>query len=78
MSIPSQPQPAASWNKLKNYQWNADGIFPKFIELCDLLINSDIDVLAVHLSKDAPQYEKIVTPSLEGRLLVFIRTDIVF
>ena len=28
------------------YQWNADGIRPKFTELRDRLINSDINVLA--------------------------------
>ena len=30
---------------LKIYQWNADGICPKFLELRNLLINSDIDIL---------------------------------
>ena len=34
-SSPSKPVPTTSWNKLKIYQWNADGIRPKFIELCD-------------------------------------------
>ena len=32
-------------------QWNADGIHPKFVELCNQSINSDIDVLAVQESK---------------------------
>ena len=50
-SLPSKPVPATSRNKLKIYQWNADGIRPKFIELCDHRLNSDIDVLAVQESK---------------------------
>ena len=50
-STPSQPQPVTFRNKLKIYQWNADSICPKFLELSNLLINSDIDVLAVQESK---------------------------
>ena len=50
-SLPSKPVPATSWNKLKIYQWNGDGIRPNFIELCDHLLKSDIDVLAVQESK---------------------------
>ena len=46
-SSPSQLFPTTLRNKLKIYQWNADGIRPKFIELRDQLSNSDIDVLAV-------------------------------
>ena len=46
-----QPLPVAFWNKFKIYQWNADGICPKFIELCDQLINSNIDILPVQESK---------------------------
>ena len=34
-STPSQPLPLAVCNKLKVYQWNADGIRPKFLELRD-------------------------------------------
>ena len=45
------PLPANFRNKLKIYQWNADGIRPKFVELRDRLINSDIAVLAVQESK---------------------------
>ena len=43
--------PTTSRNKLKIYQWNADGIRPKFKELRDPLLNSDIDVLPVQESK---------------------------
>ena len=75
-STPSQPLPVASRNKLKRYQWNADGIRPKFVELRHRLINSDIDVLAVqdsklrkvdrlHSSKVMLPSEKIETISLE-------------
>ena len=49
-SVPSQSQPAASWDKLKIYQRNADVIHSKFSELRDLLINSDINVLTVQES----------------------------
>ena len=45
------PLPANFRNKLKIYQWNADGIRPKFVELRDRLINSDIGVLVVQESK---------------------------
>ena len=62
-SLPSKPVPATSRNKLKIYQWNADGIRPKFIELCDHLLNSDIDVLAVQESK---LRETDQTLSIEG------------
>ena len=89
-SSPSQPLPATSRNKLKIYQWkNADGIRPKFMELRDLLINSDIDILAVQESK-LRKTDK--TPFIEGYttirknrhnilavgLLIFIRTNIMF
>ena len=43
-SFPSQPLLTASGNKLRVYQWNANGIRPRLTELRDLLINSDIDV----------------------------------
>ena len=46
-STPSQPLPIAFRNKLKIYQWNADGILSKFVELRHRLINSGIEVLAV-------------------------------
>ena len=32
-SLPSQPVPSTSRNKLKIYQWNADGIRPKLLKL---------------------------------------------
>ena len=48
---PSQPLPENSRNNLKIYQWNADSIRPKVIQLGDGLINSDIEVLAVQESK---------------------------
>ena len=87
--IPSQPQPVASRNKLKMYQWNSDGIPPKFPELRDLLINSRIDVLAVQESglqevDKTPFVEGYATVRkncsniLGGGLLLFIGTDIVF
>ena len=50
-STPSQPLPAAVRRNLKILQWNADGIRPKFIEIRDRLINSDIDILGVQESK---------------------------
>ena len=88
-SLHSQPVPTTSRNKLKIYQWNADGISPKLIELCDCLLNSHIDVLAVQKSK---LWKTDKTPSIEGYatirkdrnyilgggLLLSIRTDIVF
>ena len=88
-SSPSQPVPTTSCNKLKIYQWNADGIRPKFIELRDRLLNSDIDVLAFQESKlrkndKTPSIEGYATIRkdqkniLAGGLLLFIRTDIVF
>ena len=46
-STPSQPESTTCWKKLKTNQWNADGLCPNFLELRNLLINSDIDVLAV-------------------------------
>ena len=46
-SLPSQPVPSTARNKLKIYQWNADDIRPKLLELRDCLRNSNIDVLAV-------------------------------
>ena len=81
--------PATSQNKLKIYQWNADGICPRLMELRDLLINSDIDILAVQESKlpktdKTPFIEGYATIRkdrhniLEGGLLIFVRTDIVF
>ena len=39
-STPPQPLPVAFRNKLKIYQWDADGIRPEFAELRDRLINS--------------------------------------
>ena len=65
-STRSQPLLGAVPNKLKIYQWDADGICPKFVELRDRLINSYIDV-----RKDRNNI-------LGGGLLLFIRTDIVF
>ena len=88
-SLPSQPVPSTTRNKLKIYQWNADGICPKLLELRDHLPNSNIDILAVQESK-LRKTDK--TSSIEGYatirkdrnnilgsgLLLFIRTDIVF
>ena len=62
-SIPSKPQLLIFQNKLKIYQWNADSIHPKFLELPNLLINSDIDILAVQESK-LQKADK--TPFIEG------------
>ena len=81
--------PITSRNKLKIYQWNADGIHPKFTELRDRLLNSDIDVLAVQESK---LWQSDKTPSIEGYatirkdrnsilgggLLLFMQTEIMF
>ena len=50
-SLPSQPVPSTTSNKLKIYQWNAEGIGPKLLELRDRLLNSDTNVLAVQESK---------------------------
>ena len=50
-SLPSKPVPSTARNKLKIYQWNADGICPNLLELRDHLLNSDIDILAVQESK---------------------------
>ena len=50
-SLPSQPVPSTTRNKMKTYQWNADGIRPKLLELRDRLLNSDINILAVQESK---------------------------
>ena len=88
-SLPSQPVPSTTRNKLKIYQWNADGIRPKLLELRDRLLNSDIDILAVQESKlrktdKTPSIEGYATIRkdrnniLGGGLLLFIRTDIVF
>ena len=88
-SLPSQPVPSATRNKLKIYQWNADSIRPKLLELRDHLLNSDIDILAVQESKlrktdKTPSIEGYTTIRkdrnniLGGGLLLFIRTDIVF
>ena len=88
-SSPSQPLPVTSRNKLQIYQWNADGIRPKFIELRDRLINSNIDVLAVQESKlrktDKTTFiEGYATTRKDwnnipgGALLIFVRTDSVF
>ena len=88
-SSPSQSLLATSWNKLKIYQWNADRICPKLIELCDCLINSDINILAVQESK---LWKADKTPFIEGYatirkdwnnifggdLLLLIRTEIMF
>ena len=86
---PSQLLPVTFQNKLKTYHWKADGIRPKFVELCNWLINSDIDSLAVQESK---LWKTDKTPFIKGYattwndqnnitgsdLLLFIRTDIVF
>ena len=88
-SLPSQSLPATFRNKLKIYQWNADGIPPKFVELCDRLINSDFNILAIHVSKlwetdktsfikDYATVRKDWNNILGGGILIFIRTDIVF
>ena len=88
-SSPSQPLPITSQNKLNIYQWNADGIRPKFRELRDRLINSDIDILAVQQSKlrktdKTPFIEGYATIRkdrnniLGGGFLIFIQNDIVF
>ena len=44
---PSQPQRVTFPNKIKVYQLNTGGILPKFLELRNLPISSDIDVLAL-------------------------------
>ena len=62
-SLPSQSVPSTTRNKLKIYQWNADGIRPKLLELRDCLLNSDINVLAVQESK-LRKTDK--APSIEG------------
>ena len=88
-SLPSQPVPSTLWNKLKIYQWNADGILPKLLELWNRLLNSDIDILAVQESKlrktdQTPSIKRYATirkdrnAILGGGLLVVIRMDIVF
>ena len=88
-SLPSQPVPSSTRNKLKIYQWNADGIRPKLLELCDCLLNSNIDVLVVQESKlwktdktrsieDYATIKKDRNNILGGGLLFFTRTDIVF
>lgn len=41
-SISFQSQQDVSPIKLKIYQWNADGVRSKFLELSDLLFNSEI------------------------------------
>ena len=85
-SLPSEPVPTTSRNKLKIYQWNADGIRPKLPEPRDRLLNSDIDVLAVQESKlrktdKTPYIEGYATIRkdrnniLGGGLLLFIRTS---
>ena len=53
----------SSCSKLKIYQWNADGISPHLVELCNQLINSDIDILAVQESKFRKTGK---TPFIEG------------
>ena len=63
----SQPQPVTFQNKLKIYRWNANSIRPKFLELHDPLINSDVDVLAVQESK-LQKADK--TPLIEGYVTV--------
>ena len=88
-SSPSQPLPATSRNNLKTYQWNTDGIHPKFIEVRNHLINSDINVLVVQKSKlwktdKTPFIEGYATIRkdqnniLGGGLLLFIQNDIMF
>ena len=87
-STPSQPQPVTFWKRLKIYKWNAEGIRPKFLKLCNLLINSDIDVLAIQESKlrkaDKTLFiegyatvQKYLNKILEGGTLFFIQTDVV-
>ena len=89
-SSPSQPHPVTFRNRIKIYPWNAEGgIRPKFEELRHLLINSDIDVLAVLELKlrkaDKTLFiEEYATVRkdrhniLGSGLLLFIRTAIVF
>ena len=88
-SSPSQLLPSSLRNKLKIYQWNTDGTCPKFIELCNQLINSDIDVLAVQELKLWKTDKALFIEGyatiwkdrniiLEGGLLLFICTEIVF
>ena len=62
-STPSQPQPVTFRNKLKIYQWNAEGIRPKFLKLRDRLINYYSGVLAVQESK-SQKADK--TPFIDG------------
>ena len=88
-STPSQPQPVTFRNKLKIYQWNAEGIRPKFLKLRDRLINYYSGVLAVQESKlqkadKTPFIDGYATVwkdrnnILRGGLLLFIRIDMVF
>ena len=67
---------------------DAEGIRPKFLKLCNLLINSDIDVLAIQESKlrkaDKTLFiegyatvQKNLNKILEGGTLFFIQTDVV-
>ena len=81
--------PTTLRNKLKIYEWNADGIQQKFIALFECLLNFDINVLAVEESKlrktdKAPFIEgytiirKDRNNILGGSLLLFIQTDITF
>ena len=82
-------QPVTFRNKLKIYQWNADSIRPKFLELRGLLINSEFDVSAVQESKlwkadktlfieGYTIFRKDRDDILGGGLLLFIVIDIVF
>ena len=61
---PSQPVPTTLRNKLKIYEWNADGIQQKFIALFECLLNGKLTKL--HSLKVTLQSEKIETTSLEA------------
>lgn len=50
-STPYQALPVVVRNKLKIYQWKADGVSPKFVELFSRLINSDVDIWGVQVLK---------------------------
>lgn len=69
-------------SKLKIYQWNADVIPPKLLELHNRLINSDNDVLAktnkTSFIEGYGTIRKDRNSILGSGLLPFIRTDIVF
>ena len=88
-TIPSQQLSAQSKDKLAIMQQNADGICPKLLELCNRLINSDINIVAIQGSKLCKADK---TPLIEGyatihkdqnnilccSLLFFVHNDLIF